>query len=156
MEEVNTRNVENEQRRKARKPLETPHFLTLGQAAREAGTSKATIFKALKSGRLSYVEKNSYGYKIDPAELFRVFPQANNGNTETEQTQTDANTQETAYLKLENELLLAQLADLKSDRDHWRQQATALLTYKPPASVANPNDALKPPPSFLRRLFGNR
>jgi hypothetical protein len=56
-------------------------FLTLGQAAKEAGVAKSTISKALASGKLSYREKNSDGYKIDPAELFRVYPK---------QTKTDA------------------------------------------------------------------
>ncbi len=56
-------------------------YLTLGQAAREAGVAKSTISKALASGKLSYREKNSDGYKIDPAELFRVYPK---------QTKTDA------------------------------------------------------------------
>ncbi len=49
-------------------------YFTLGQAAREAGVAKSTISKALSSGKLSYREKNPEGYKIDPAELFRVFP----------------------------------------------------------------------------------
>jgi hypothetical protein len=49
-------------------------YLTLGQAAKEAGVAKSTISKALSSGKLSYREKNSDGYKIDPAELFRVYP----------------------------------------------------------------------------------
>ncbi len=49
-------------------------YLTLGQAAREAGVAKSTISKALASGKLSYREKNPEGYKIDPAELFRVYP----------------------------------------------------------------------------------
>jgi len=49
-------------------------YLTLGQAAKEAGVAKSTISKALASGKLSYREKSSEGYKIDPAELFRVYP----------------------------------------------------------------------------------
>ncbi len=49
-------------------------YFSLGQAAKEAGVAKSTISKALSSGKLSYTEKNSAGYKIDPAELFRVFP----------------------------------------------------------------------------------
>ena len=49
-------------------------YLTLGQAAKEAGVAKSTISKALASGKLSYREKTSDGYKIDPAELFRVYP----------------------------------------------------------------------------------
>ena len=49
-------------------------YLSLGQAAREVGVAKSTISKALSSGKLSYRKKNSDGYKIDPAELFRVYP----------------------------------------------------------------------------------
>jgi len=49
-------------------------YLSLGQAAKEAGVAKSTISKALSSGKLSYTEKGTAGYKIDPAELFRVFP----------------------------------------------------------------------------------
>src|ERR1700730_11739641 len=49
-------------------------YLSLGKAAKEAGVAKSTISKALSSGKLSYREKNSDGYKIDPAELFRVYP----------------------------------------------------------------------------------
>jgi hypothetical protein len=51
-------------------------FFSLGQAAKEVGVAKSTVSKALSSGRLSYAEKSSAGYKIDPAELFRVFPKA--------------------------------------------------------------------------------
>ena len=49
-------------------------YLSLGKAAKEAGVAKSTISKALSSGKLSYREKNSDGYQIDPAELFRVYP----------------------------------------------------------------------------------
>src|SRR6201988_929558 len=59
----------------------THMYLSLGKAAKEAGVAKSTISKALSSGKLSYREKNSDGYKIDPAELFRVYPK---------QTKTDA------------------------------------------------------------------
>jgi hypothetical protein len=49
-------------------------YLPLGKAAKEAGIAKSTSSKALSSGKLSYREKNPDGYKIDPAELFPVFP----------------------------------------------------------------------------------
>ncbi|MGC2224903.1 MAG: hypothetical protein WA624_22345, partial [Methylocella sp.] len=49
-------------------------YLSRGKAAKEAGVAKSTISKALSSGKLSYREKNPDGYKIDPAELFRVYP----------------------------------------------------------------------------------
>ncbi|HUZ91877.1 MAG TPA: hypothetical protein VMU78_08255, partial [Methylocella sp.] len=57
-------------------------YLSLGQAAREAGVAKSTISKALASGKLSYREKNSDGYKIDPAELFRVYPKTMKNSSE--------------------------------------------------------------------------
>ena len=57
-------------------------YLSLGQAAREAGVAKSTISKALSSGKLSYREKNSDGYKIDPAELFRVYPRTTKTSAE--------------------------------------------------------------------------
>jgi hypothetical protein len=49
-------------------------YLSLGKAAKEAGVAKFTISKAWSSGKLSYRGKNSDGYQIDPAELFRVYP----------------------------------------------------------------------------------
>ena len=57
-------------------------YLSLGQAAKEAGVAKSTISKALSSGKLSYREKNSEGYKIDPAELFRVYPRTTKTSAE--------------------------------------------------------------------------
>lgn len=47
--------------------------LSLGQAAKEVGLDKSTISRAIKSGKLSAHRKESGGYEIDPAELFRVF-----------------------------------------------------------------------------------
>ncbi|MGH9677238.1 MAG: hypothetical protein ACRD36_09070 [Candidatus Acidiferrum sp.] len=48
-------------------------YLSPGKAAKEAGAAKSATSKALPSGKLSYREKNPDGYKIDPAELFRVY-----------------------------------------------------------------------------------
>ena len=130
-------------------PLEPHQFLSLGQAARETGTSKATIFKALKSGKLSYIEKTPAGYKIDPAELFRVFPPITPVNGQSEQTRTSGNDLETAFLRRENELLREQLERERQQADHWRQQATMLLTHQPPPAAEMPR------PGFWRRLFGS-
>ena len=48
-------------------------MLSLGQAARAANTSKTTIGRAIKSGRLSATRRDDGGYAIDPSELARVF-----------------------------------------------------------------------------------
>ena len=121
--------------------METAVFLTLGQAAKETGVSKATIFKALKSGKLSFVEKTQAGYKIDPAELFRVFqPGASvvRENGENERLRTAENEAETGFLRRENELLRQQLERERESADHWRRQATALLTHQPEAKPPEP------------------
>ena len=55
--------------------VRTPTYFTLSQAAKETGKSKSVISKALKDGTMSHIEKDDSGYKIDPAELFRVFSQ---------------------------------------------------------------------------------
>ena len=54
--------------------METSTKLSLGQAAREPGKSKATLSKAIKTGRLSATKSETGGYAIEPVELFRVYP----------------------------------------------------------------------------------
>ncbi len=48
-------------------------MLSLGQAARLANTSKTTLTRSIKAGRLSATRRDDGGYSIDPAELARVF-----------------------------------------------------------------------------------
>ena len=51
-----------------------PMYVTLGEAARRTGLSKATISRAVKSGKLSAAEVHPNGsYSIDLAELARVY-----------------------------------------------------------------------------------
>src|SRR5262245_26212211 len=106
-------------------------MLTLGQAATEAGVSKATISRAIKSGRLSAVRSDGCNsFAIDPAELFRVY-RRNDRNGATKQTATPRKMAE-AHLKAEIEGLRAQLTtmrelanELKGQRDAWQCQAEA-------------------------------
>jgi excisionase family DNA binding protein len=46
----------------------------LREAAQQAGTSKSTILRAIRAGRLSAVRTDDGGYDIQAAELFRVYP----------------------------------------------------------------------------------
>lgn len=114
-------------------------MLTLGEAAREVGKTKPAIANAIKAGRISATRDDRGQYQIDPAELFRVYPPKSKELGETKP-------QEDAALQRENELLREQLTTAKEERereraflhnqlererqqaDHWRQQATALLT----------------------------
>lgn len=122
--------------------------LTMGQAAKETGVSKATLSKALKNGRLSYVAKTTAGYEIDPAELFRVFPPKPSVNVENERSETHRE-----HLLLDDahrrevQLLREQLEEVRTDRDAWREQAQRLALAAPeipPVSVTAPTDAFAP------------
>lgn len=49
---------------------------TLSEAAAATGKNKATIQRAIKSGKISASKGPSGSYEIDPSELHRVFPPA--------------------------------------------------------------------------------
>lgn len=118
--------------------MRNTQYFTAGQAAKEAGVSKTTISKALQSGRLSYVEKTSAGYRIDPAELFRVFPKSSTDNTTVNDEEHPVNSVKIAKLEAEREALQKQVDDLRhslsraeENADQWRDQAQRLaLTHK--------------------------
>lgn len=115
---------------------------TLGEAAKATGKSKATISKAIKSGRISAKKGDTGAFAIDPSELHRVYPLT----VEVEQKETPVsstvNTKSDGLIReLQARLEAAQerisdketvISDLKEDRDKWRQQATTLLTDQRP------------------------
>lgn len=104
--------------------------LSLSQAAKLTGKSKSTINRAIKTGKLSATRHDDGSYSIDPAELSRAF------NVEPPDSSKRSDAQPDGTRLLERiEALEAMLtrereisADLKEDRDRWRQQATALLS----------------------------
>lgn len=117
--------------------------MSASKAAEATGKSIPTISRAIKSGKLSARKLEGGGYEIDAAELFRVFDPAGTKPPEMGNTSPDATPIENKALEVEVKLLRElldrereALADVAKDRDHWRQQATALLTDqrpKPPA-----------------------
>jgi hypothetical protein len=139
--------------------------LSLRDAAKEAGTSKTSILRAIQSGRLSAPRNDQGGYEIDPAELFRVYPRRStdmdhrdrSGTRPTDQSVpadgphvpggVDARTAVmTAALEAQIQGLQEIIrrldgdkADLKADRDAWRAQAESaqrLLSAPPQPSTA--------------------
>ncbi len=48
--------------------------LCLREAAEQAGTSKRTIWRAIRAGRMSATPTDDGGFAIELAELFRAFP----------------------------------------------------------------------------------
>lgn len=123
---------------------------TLGQAAEQVGKSKPTIPKALQNGRLSgkkVAKGKGHEWQIEPAELFRVYPQEEKANANTlHSSNPSENIIETAVLRAKLEAAEKQIEDLKEDRDQWRATANRLLSAPPPA----------PRVGFLAGLFGRK
>ena len=112
---------------------------TLNEAAKAVGKSKTTIHRAIKSGKISALKLDSGAYSIDPSELHRVFQVGTPEHTKRNGTKHPETTSGTADIRLEmiekerdreRQQLEETIADLREDRDKWRQQATALLEDK--------------------------
>ena len=105
---------------------------TLSEAATATGLSRSTIFRAIKSGRISAtrIEGN---FSIEPVELHRVFPEKRADNGAVNQDAIAAALPDTALIaQLESEirslrgmsaLMEEQFREMREDRDAWRQQA---------------------------------
>ena len=119
-------------------------MLTAQEAANEVNRSKPAILKAIKTGRLS-ANKNGKGeWEIDPAELFRVYTKKKVGSRKLAPEyppETEKLAVKIELLELKLEKTSAQLErekeiaeDFQKERDHWRIQATNLLTNQRPQS----------------------
>lgn len=124
--------------------------LTLGQAAKAVSKSKSTINRAIKSGKLSAQRQEDGSYRIDPSELFRVWP-ATGAQPPQEEPQADPHATQ-GILQVKVEMLEAQLlreqetvADLRGRLDK-AEDRMSLLTH-----TGTQEGAVK---GFLRRLRG--
>lgn len=121
--------------------------LTLSQAAKVLGKSKSTLNRAIKTGRLSATRNEDGTFSIDPAELYRAFPaplQNVRHEPQTERIRTVPQSDLNNRINLLEQLLEKErdtsarereiAADLREDRDKWRQQATSLLADQRPGS----------------------
>jgi hypothetical protein len=118
-------------------------MLNLREAAEQAGTSKSSIFRAIKSGRLSATRDDQGGVQIDPAELMRAYPPkpqtperggtASPGNRGTGERHdgTDELRVRNAALETEVRLLREMAETLKAERDRWAAQAERLALAPP-------------------------
>jgi len=105
---------------------------TLGQAAIAVGKSKATISKAIKSGKISADKQANGSYQIEPSELHRVYPPTLS-MVEPKRIETPSsmvvNIRETIELEVKLKAAEQRISDLEEDREHWRQQASRLLSH---------------------------
>jgi hypothetical protein len=104
-------------------------MLSLSEAAAAAGIAKSTIWRAIKTGRISASRTHLGTYELDPAELFRVFPATPKDGDLKQAAMAIAPVAMAALeaqigaLKEVSNLLKEQLEDVRKDRDAWRTQA---------------------------------
>lgn len=90
--------------------------LSMTQAAKHTGKSRATIFRMIKSGKLSAEMTDAGTYQIDTAELFRVFPAVPRNVSDTDEMKRN----DTAETEMFNRLigtLQEQVVDLRRRLD---------------------------------------
>lgn len=99
---------------------------TLSEAAKATGKNKATIQRAIKSGRISAKKQSNGNYAIDPSELHRVFDatsqrvaQHTNATKRNDQKSEDFNALQ-RIAELEKEL--AVMEAMKNGVDEQKQQ----------------------------------
>lgn len=113
-------------------------ILSLGQAAKQAGITKATLSRYIKSGRISAAKQLDGSYHIDASELDRIKAIRATIPRDTHESVSIGKQFDTPYdtgiSKREYELMekLLQekerlIAELQVERDEWRRQAQTLL-----------------------------
>ena len=110
--------------------------LTAREAGERVGKTRQAIIKAIRKGTISAEKDDAGEWRIDPAELFRVYAPAQPETAPGDDTQpaTDG-AGDTAGLHREITLLRGRIEDLVEDRDRWRvqaEQALRLLTDQRP------------------------
>ena len=125
------------------------------EAADLVGMSKAGIFKAIKTGKVSATKNGNGEWRIEPVELFRVYQPVSNGlhQSPLPSVQQDI-PQSTGSLQREVDLLREMVTDLRSRLDEEiqeRRKLTNILT-----ETHSPTQAVAPERkrSWWVRLFG--
>jgi hypothetical protein len=105
-------------------------IFSLRDAARLAGTSKSTIWRAIRAGRLEAGRTEFGEFMIDPNELLRVYPQKQEVvsprqavGKDARQGDADGVAVRMATLETELQALRTMVNELRVSRDAWRVQA---------------------------------
>lgn len=115
---------------------------SLSEAATACGLNKTTVLRSIVAGRLTATKDGLGQWRIEPGELHRLYPPAAEKQKASHTTShhavvLDVMEQQIAMLK-------ETIADVKRDRDHWRDQAMQALRALP---IAMPAPAPETPAS---------
>jgi hypothetical protein len=109
---------------------------TLAEAAAACGMDKSTVRRAVRSGRISGTRDDLGVWHVEPAELHRVFPPVERTEGAAAAVPLHA-PPESAPVSPDTLIaeLRAVIADLRQDRDQWREQAQRLALTASRAST---------------------
>ena len=139
---------------------------TLGEAAKATGISKASISRAINSGRISAAKKDDGSFSIEPVELHRVYPPKSSAPVSATLDETARNTEANTRNTIDSKVLqarldaaLEQLRDREGTIDDLRQRLDRSDEERREAQarviglLTGPG-ATESKRSFLSRLFG--
>jgi hypothetical protein len=127
---------------------------TLAEAAVATGTNKSTILRAIKSGKISGAKDEHGAWLVEPAELHRVYPPAEERSEAQGEARSDTHTDPAAIAEAMMRAALAEqrlndlramLDEMRTDRNAWRDQAQRLSLPASPTPERHP---------WWRRLAG--
>lgn len=102
---------------------------TLGEAAKATGISKASISRAINSGRISAVKNEGGSFSIEPVELHRIYPPKSSATVSETPTETarntgsgTGNTSDSNVLQARLDAALEQLRDREGTIDDLRHR----------------------------------
>ena len=131
--------------------------MTLTEAAKWAGVTRPTIFKALKSGRLSGRKDETGEWRIDPAELERVYAPKRPGDTAGNGALSTSDIADALAVRdREIALLREALDDARAQRDKAMALAeaqTRMLAHQQEIATSTQAPASRGP-SLLGRWLG--
>jgi excisionase family DNA binding protein len=87
--------------------------VTVTQAAEITKIKKRTLQQHIKSGKLSALKDEAGNYRIDKAELYRVYPESFDPRTEAQGAQSSENTAQDTHDKTQIALIEKELEHLK-------------------------------------------
>ena len=99
---------------------------TLGEAAKATGKSKTTIFRSIKSGKISATKNNFGKYDIDPAELHRVYTPVS--KEQSTAPQNEVLLQQIAFLEEQINDYKLRLDRSEQERRDTQEKLTLMLT----------------------------
>src|SRR5271165_2224201 len=121
--------------------------LSLLEAAKEVGKSKATVWRAARRGALSVTKNDAGQFMVDSSELFRVFePKRSEPRGMTQDAAVQV-THEADGVAVRLAVAEAKLEALRQALDSWQAQAERLALAAPVPAPAPAPPAPEPQPA---------